>query len=71
MNTSAPGAVPEDSFRVEGHCCAITLPGVKESPEGVRFEATAAARDYLAALGIGVSAPEHPDTTASEEVSPR
>ena len=72
MNQPAPGVVPEDSFRVEGHCCAITLPGVKESPEGIRFEASSAAKNYLAALGIGESAPERADAEEDAEgVSPR
>jgi hypothetical protein len=42
-------AVPEDTFRVEGHCCAASLPGIRQGEEPVRFSTDAALRDWLQA----------------------
>ena len=54
--------VPEETFRAEGHCCAITLPGLKNGDTAVAFEADAAVRDYLKdTWGIGGT----PDCSAS------
>lgn len=37
----------EDDFKVEGHCCAITLPAVKELEEGIDFQADDAVKAYF------------------------
>lgn len=46
--------VPEDTFRAEGHGCAITLPGLKNGDTAVDFDADAAVKEYLKQTwGIG------------------
>ena len=46
--------VPEDAFRVEGHCCAATLPGIRDGDTPVDFAAGKDVQEYLAASwGIG------------------
>lgn len=39
--------IPEDVFRAEGHCCAITLPGLRDGNETVDFPADEKLRAYL------------------------
>ena len=60
--------VPEDTFRAEGHCCAITLPGIRDGETAVEFAADQALKGYLAdTWGIG----ERPDGAPAEGTDAR
>ncbi|HEX5276189.1 MAG TPA: hypothetical protein VFW42_00810 [Fluviicoccus sp.] len=62
--------VPEDTFRAEGHCCAITLPGLKNGDTAVAFDADAAVKDYLKQTwGIG-GTPEASGESGAEASTP-
>lgn len=37
----------EDDFKVEGHCCAITIPVIKTLDEGIDFKHDPQAQQYL------------------------
>lgn len=51
---SGQANVPEEAFRVEGHCCAATLPGIRDGDTAVDFAAGKEVQEYLAAnWGIG------------------
>jgi hypothetical protein len=46
-------AVDPAAFRVEGHCCGILLPALKElTGEGIRFEFSAETKAELVAAGF-------------------
>jgi hypothetical protein len=46
-------AVDPEAFRVEGHCCGIRLPIMKElTGQGIRFEFSPEMKAELAAAGI-------------------
>ena len=46
-------AVDPEAFRVEGHCCGIRLPALKElTGEGIRFEFPPGIEAELAAAGV-------------------
>jgi hypothetical protein len=46
-------AVDPEAFRVEGHCCGIRLPALKElTGEGIRFEFPPEIRAELVAAGV-------------------
>jgi hypothetical protein len=56
-------AVDPESFAVEGHCCGIRLPVLKElTGDGIRFEFSAETRAELVATGVLTAAvrPEPP-----------
>lgn len=51
---SGQANVPEEAFRVDGHCCAATLPGIRDGDTAVDFAAGKDVQDYLAVTwGIG------------------
>ena len=53
-------AIDPEAFRVEGHCCGIRIPAIKElNGEGVRFEVSPALKAELAAAGIEVAEERH------------
>lgn len=63
--------VPEDTFRAEGHCCAITLPGIRDGETAVEFAADQAVKAYLAdAWGIGEAQAEPPAEQADALSAP-
>jgi hypothetical protein len=63
---SGKSPVPEDAFRVEGHCCAASLPGIREGDTAVDFAAGEEVREYLAAAwGLGRNT-ETPDEGKDE-----
>lgn len=63
---SGKGNVPEDAFRVEGHGCAASLPGIRDGDTAVDFVAGEEIREYLAATwGIGQNK-ENPDDGKGE-----
>jgi hypothetical protein len=41
------GQLCEDDFKVQGHCCAITIPAIKTLDESIDFGHDRAAQDYL------------------------
>jgi len=46
-------AVDPEAFRVEGHCCGIRLPALKELTEdGIRFELPPETKAELVAAGV-------------------
>ena len=46
-------AIDPEAFRVEGHCCGIRLPALKElTGEGLRFEFSPETRAELVAAGL-------------------
>ena len=46
-------AVDPETFRVEGHCCGIRLPALKElTGEGLRFEFSPETKAELVAAGL-------------------
>lgn len=47
-------AVEPEAFRVEGHCCGIRLPALKELTEGdgIRFEFLPETKAELVAAGV-------------------
>ncbi len=46
-------AVDPEAFRVEGHCCGIRLPVLKElTGEGIRFELSPELTAELVATGV-------------------
>jgi len=46
-------AVDPETFRVEGHCCGIRLPALKElTSEGIKFELTPETRAELVKAGV-------------------
>lgn len=45
MNTSL---LSEDDFKVEGHCCAVTIPAIKTLEDGIDFQADEAVKAYIA-----------------------
>jgi len=46
-------AVDPEAFRVEGHCCGIRLPVLKElTGEGIRFELSPEMKAELVAAGV-------------------
>ena len=46
-------AVDPEAFRVEGHCCGIRLPVLKElTGEGIRFEFSPEMKTELVAAGV-------------------
>ncbi len=46
-------AVDPESFRVEGHCCGIRLPALKElTGEGIHFEFSPDMKAELVAAGV-------------------
>lgn len=57
-------SVPEDAFRVEGHCCAISLPGIRNGETPVEFAGQDAVRQWLSATyGMPCESPP-PEKTA-------
>jgi len=53
-------AIDPEAFRVEGHCCGIRIPAIKDlNGEGVRFEVSPALKAELAAAGIEVAEERH------------
>lgn len=38
----------EDDFKVQGHCCAITIPAIKTLENGIDFTSSEEAKNYLA-----------------------
>ena len=51
MTVKGP-AIPEESFRVEGHCCAIRLPGLMTPESSIDFTLSEAQRRQLEAEGL-------------------
>ena len=46
-------AVDPEAFRVEGHCCGIRLPVLKElTGDGIRFELSPEVKAELVAAGV-------------------
>jgi hypothetical protein len=46
-------AVDPEAFRVEGHCCGIRLPVLKElAGEGIKFELSPEAKAEMIATGV-------------------
>ncbi len=46
-------AIDPEAFRVEGHCCGICLPVLKElTGEGIRFEFSPETKAELFAAGV-------------------
>lgn len=43
-----PHHLSEDDFKVEGHCCAVTFPAIKQLENGIDFQADEAVKAYLA-----------------------
>ena len=53
-------AIDPEAFRVEGHCCGIRIPALKDlTGEGVRFEVSPVLKAELAAAGIEVAEERH------------
>ena len=50
--------VPEDAFRVEGHCCAATLPGIRDGDTPVDWGIGRNPKDANTADEIAGSRPE-------------
>lgn len=49
----------EDDFKVEGHCCAITIPVIKTLDEGIDFKHDPQAQKYLQQYyGINAQTPD-------------
>jgi len=45
---SHQGTLSEEDFKVEGHCCAVTIPAIKMLEDGIDFQADEAVRAYMA-----------------------
>ena len=43
-----PHHLSEDDFKVEGHCCAVTFPAIKQLENGIDCQADEAVKAYLA-----------------------
>jgi len=53
-------AVDPEAFRVEGHCCGIRLPVLKElTGEGIRFELSPETKAELVAAGFLTADEKH------------
>jgi hypothetical protein len=53
-------AVDPEAFRVEGHCCGIRLPVLKElTGEGIRFELSPETKAGLVAAGFLTADEKH------------
>ena len=42
------GNLSEEDFKVEGHCCAVTIPAIKTMENGIDFHADEAVKAYMA-----------------------
>jgi hypothetical protein len=45
---SHQGTLSEEDFKVEGHCCAVTIPAIKTMENGIDFHADEAVKAYMA-----------------------
>ena len=45
---SHQGTLSEEDFKVEGHCCAVTIPAIKTLENGIDFQADEAVKAYMA-----------------------
>ena len=53
MNDIKGPAIDSEAFRVEGHCCGIRLPALKElTAAGIRFELPVEVKAELVAAGV-------------------
>ena len=42
------GKWTEEDFKVEGHCCAVTIPAIKTMENGIDFQVDEAVKAYMA-----------------------
>jgi hypothetical protein len=65
-------AIDPEAFRVEGHCCGIRLPALKElTGEGLQWEFTPETKAELVAAGVLPAEAEHDSPKTSQPPAPR
>ena len=42
------GNLSEEDFKVESHCCAVTIPAIKTMENGIDFQVDEAVKAYMA-----------------------
>jgi len=62
------GQLSEDDFKVQGHCCAITIPAIKTLDETIDFGHDRAAQDYLQQQ-YGITPTHNTATTLGESLT--
>jgi len=67
MSTPKGPAIPEDTFRVEGHCCGIRFTGIADMQQGFSFQTTPEVRAYLASQGVVLPPPASPSDQGDVE----